>query len=157
MPGGCSRLWLIGAIIRAGPCVFVNGTDGVVGLAPPVAMSQGRCSGPPVSTEEPPGVALTYPENLGSPTNGDLVFAVMRVQASDRQASRKTEMASTNQRPRAATLAAYVTTSGSIRMPGVTRCRIVPATALSKSGRSSHSRQQETRVLDDDFYQRDHG
>ena len=47
------------------------------------------------------------------------VFDVMRVQASDRQASWKTQMASTNQRPRTATLAAYVPTSGSIRMPGV--------------------------------------
>ena len=47
------------------------------------------------------------------------VFDVMRVQASDRQASWKTQMASTNQRPRTATLAAYVPTSGFIRMPGV--------------------------------------
>ena len=51
----------------------------------------------------------------------------------------------------------YVAASGSIRMPGVTRCRIVPATALSKSGRSSHSRYRHTRVLDDDSHRRDHG
>ena len=105
------------------------------------------------------------PETLAQPQQcigGHRAFAVMRVQASadrqasDRPAGRRRWPVRTSA-PRTASLAACVTTSGSIRMPGVTHCRMVPATAFRKSGRSSHSRYRHTRDLDDDNFRRDHG
>ncbi len=48
--------------------------DGVVRLASPVSMGQGGRSVLALSTKEPPGMALAYPENLGSLSDGDLVF-----------------------------------------------------------------------------------
>ena len=48
--------------------------EGVVRPASPVPVGPGGRSLLSVSIKKPPGVALTYPENLGSLTNGGLVL-----------------------------------------------------------------------------------
>ena len=55
-------------------CGSLGIQEGVVRPASPVSMGQGCCSVPAVSAKEPSGVALAYPEYLGSLTNGGLVF-----------------------------------------------------------------------------------
>ena len=69
---------MIGArVLGAGQpdhCGSLRFQDGIVRLASPVSMGQGGCSIPSVSIQESPRMALAYAENLGSLTNGDLVF-----------------------------------------------------------------------------------
>ena len=67
----CSR------VVSAGQFHHFRGLglrDSVVGSSAPVAMGQGGGSVLSVGIQEPPGVALTHPENLGGLDDRDLVF-----------------------------------------------------------------------------------
>ena len=55
-------------------CGCLGIQNGIVRLASPVSMGYGSRPLFLVSIQEPPGVSLAYPENLGSLTNGNLVF-----------------------------------------------------------------------------------
>ena len=61
--------------------------DGVVRPTASITMDQSCCSLLSVGLEEPPGVSLGYPENLGSLGNGDLVFQDVVEHVQSRQIS----------------------------------------------------------------------